>query len=227
MTKTDIYNEILATYQRIDKDFGEYYSSTRKAIERDGASYIARHTKQELAHNLNCAQQRYADKKNEKKQAEYLATDEGKAILEKLETEIEDLLNQSKQVIKNGNDYFNKVIKEYLGKRWGVRYYDTTMEVHLLDKNDKPIFGHDFKFYINKWFCGDNNFEVNYGCLGAFDVFEDKDRLEYLRGMAKLINDTNMCQSLYTTMMGCSNELDKLSDKRRELEEQKRYLGLS
>lgn len=227
MTKTDIYKEILATYQKIDKDFGEYYSSTRKEIERGGASYIARHTKEELAHNLNCVQQIYADKKNEKKQAEYLATDEGKAILEKLESEIEDLLNQSKQCIKNNNDYFNKVIKEYLGERWGVHYYDTTMEVHLLDKNNKPLFGHNFKFYVNKWFCGVNNFEVNYGCLGAFDVFEDKDRLEYLRGMAKLVNDSNMCQSIYSAIMGCSNELDELCDKRRKLEEQKKYLGLS
>lgn len=227
MTKTDIYKEILATYQRIDKDFGEYYSSKRKEIERGGASYIARHTKQELAHNLNCAQQIYADKKNEKKQAEYLATDEGKAILEKLETEIKDLYQQSEQAIKNNNAYFDKVIKEYLGKRWGVRYFDTCLEVHLLDDKGKPLFGHDFKFYVNKWFCGDDKFEVNYGCLGAFDVFNDKNRLEYLRGMAKLVNDSNMCQSLYSAIMGCSNELDVLCNKRKELTEQKKNLGLS
>ena len=225
MKKIDIYNEILATYQKIDKEFGEYHSYTRISLR--SASYVATHTKQELADVLMNVQNVYVDKKNEKKQAEYLATDEGKAILEKLETEIKDLYEQSEQAIKNDNDYFNKVIKEYLGERWGVRYFDTALEVHLLDDKGKPLFGHDFKFYVNKWLCGDNRFELNYGTLGAFDVFEDKNRLEYLRGMAKLVNDSNMCQSLYSAIMRCSNELDIYINKREELTKQKKNLGLS
>lgn len=226
MRKIDIYNEILATYQKIDKEFGEYYSSTRKNIERS-VSYVSSHTKWDLEIMLLNVEKLYNNKLKEKKQAEYLVTEEGHTKLVKLESEIKDLYEQSEQAIKNDNDYFNKVIKEYLGERWGVRYFDAALEVHLLDDKGKPLFGHDFKFYVNKRLCGDNRFELNYGCLGAFDVFEDKNRLEYLRGMAKLANDSDMCQSIYSAIMECSNELDVLCDKRRDLENHKKYLGLS
>lgn len=225
MKKIDIYKEILATYQKIDNEFGEYMSYTRISLRN--ASYVATHSKQELEDLLFNVQGIYTKKQNECKQAEYFATDEGKANLEKLENEIANVNEQCKQIIVDGNNHFSKIFKEFLGERWEVRYYDTNMDVYLLDDKGKPLFGHDFTFYITRMFSGDKKFEINYGCLGSFEVFKDNDRIEYLRGMAKVANDADMCQLIYNDMMGYSIKLEDLYNKRRDLESQKKDLGLS
>lgn len=154
-----------------------------------------------------------------KRTEEYFNTEEGKAEKERLTKEYEALENECAEMFKNANKKLDIFIKDFLGKEWGVRYGTNSTEIGIVkDVKDgfvNFVFGHSFTIYH------DTKFEMNYGCLGPFELLNDEVlRPKYIMGMATFANDKDRLLKLclYLNSIGGDIEemrkrMDKVSNK--------------
>ena len=81
-------------------------------------------------------------------------------------------------------------------------------------------FGHSFNVYfdLDHFSKPGPRFEMNYGCLGSFDLFTDTYRSEYLEGQGKFANNKKLLQDLFDKCMDIEKRNELLAEKQREIE---------
>ncbi len=180
-------------------------------------------TKDELRRNIHNVEVSYNNALDKKRTEDYFSTEEGKAEKERLTKEYDALLKERTEIFKKANSELNIFIKDFLGEEWGVRYGRYSTEIGIVkDVNDNVVnfvFGHTFTIHYGNLF--EKKFEMNYGCLGSFDLLNDKAlRPAYLMGMAKFANDKDRLnrlhlylKSLDEDISGVEGRIDKVSDK--------------
>lgn len=175
-------------------------------------------SKKQVSQEFVWAQDRYCKLVADKRKAEFYATEEGAMYKEMLESERAELLDKCKEVREQSLKVIEKTIKEMLGDRWCVSYFSVnSFRVALMNSEGKTIFGHDFTIYMESPYFEEKTpentkIELNYGALGSFNVMEDVDRREFLRGMYMFSNAMDEVDNIRKYLFEVSRKLDYLHD---------------
>lgn len=159
----------------------------------------------------------------------YFATEEGKLAKENAENEKANLWNQHKNLIIELENWLNNELRYLYGDNWlctvSSGYKSVNLEIGVKNKNpERPgfvfEFGHSFNVYFDLDHFGkpEPRFEMNYGCLGSFDLFTDTYRSEYLEGQGKFANNKKLLQDLFDKCKDIVNRNEVLENKMREIE---------
>ena len=155
------------------------------------------------------------------------------AIKEKkieLEAKLNTIINTRRALKENTENYINLLVYNILGKGWTSNYCggygNGNVEIGLANTDPtrdkfKFEFGHTFTIYWNlNNFGSGEKFEMNYGCLGAFDLNEAGTRQKYLKGMGELASNKlflNAIKKLFIETNKKNYELDKEARKLRDM----------
>ena len=225
--KEKLYKEYVITKNKLNAlkgenliggdNIDEFFESTNF---KDNASSYTKDDLKRMIHNVEIS---YNIALEEKRVQDYFSTEEGKAEKERLTKEYEVLQNERIEMFKNANKKLDIFIKDFLGNEWGVRYDKYSTEFGIVkDVNDgfvNFVFGHSFTIYHDTMF--DKRFEMNYGCLGPFDLLNDEVlRPKYLMGMATFANDKDRLvrlrlylKSVAEDIKGVEERMVKVSNK--------------
>ena len=217
--KEKLYKEYVIAKNKLNTLRGEKLIGGDNIEEYFNSNTFAYYAKDEIngmIHNVEIA---YEDEVEKLRVENYFNTEEGKAEKERLTKEYETLQNKRAEIFKNANKELNIFIKDFLGKEWGVRYGTYSTEIGIVkDVNDgfvNFVFGHSFTIYHDTMF--EKRFEMNYDCLGSFELMNDEVlRPKYLMGMATFANDKNRLPRLrlYLKSVGEDiKEVEKRMDK--------------
>lgn len=162
------------------------------------------------------------------KREAYYATPEGKSYKEMIETKIKENREEYENVHNNFQNWITDEVNKMLPGGWAAvvsfGYKSGNVEIGLLNRDPERKFlmqfGHEFTIYFDGYNYGNKSprFELNYGTLGAFDLFNDETRPLYLNGLAKISNDKEWLQLLMAKFIEniqkanlLSKELDELN----------------
>lgn len=159
----------------------------------------------------------------------YFATEEGKLAKENAENEKTNLWTQHKNLITELENWLNKEIHYLLGNNWlckattgyhSVRISIGMKNIHPEKNCDDYEFGHSFEitYYKDCFYKPDVHFEMNYGCLGSFDLFKDTYRSEYLEGQGRIANNKKLLKDLFDKIEDIENRNTELEKKIKEIE---------
>ena len=141
----------------------------------------------------------------------YFATEEGKKDKENVENKIANLDTKQINLVIEFENWLNTEIRYMFGDSWLTRvsfgWKSVNIEIGL--KNIHPEnscgifeFGHSFNihFDLDNYYIEKNKkprFEMNYGTMGSFDLFDDTYRSLYLEGLGRLANNKVMLQNIF------------------------------
>ena len=221
--KEKLYMEYVITKNKLNALIGENLIGGDNIDEffesRTFKNVASSFTKDELKRKIYNVEVSYNNAFEKKRTEDYFNTEEGKAEKERLTKEYEALQNTRVEMFKNANKELDIFIKDFLGKEWGVRYGTYSTEIGIVkDVNDgfiNFVFGHSFTIYH------DTKFEMNYGCLGPFELLNDEVlRPKYLMGMATFANDKDRLlrlrsylKSVGEDIKGVEERMDKVSNR--------------
>lgn len=231
--KEKLYKEYITIYNKVCELNGEeplecteeFFNSARFQCEARTKS------KDEWRDSISYQKQAYEDEVMRLRLENYFNTEEGKALKEDIEKRLNEISDNRRIYIKTTEDEIEQIIKSWLGEQWGVRLNNSSMEVGIVkevqydenkDKWNVFHFGLDFYVYFDNYFHGEENkrFEMNYGCLGSFNLSEPNNlRSQYLLGMAMFSTDTERLESLKKRLTEYLNTLNKWNDETYKLKE--------
>ena len=162
------------------------------------------------------------------KREAYFVTPEG----QNYKKNIEDLIAQHRTDLKKIHDDFknwiiNKV-NDMVPGNWTAclnlsSYMSGNVKIGLVncdpERNYDMQFGHEFTIYFDGYNHGKKSpqFELNYGTLGSFDLFNDETRPLYLNGLATISNNKEFLQILMGKFIENCNSIKEISKKIDEL----------
>ena len=162
------------------------------------------------------------------KREAYFVTPEG----QNYKKNIEDLIAQHRTDLKKIHDDFknwiiNKV-NDMVPGNWTAclnlsSYMSGNVKIGLVncdpERNYDMQFGHEFTIYFDGYNHGKKSpqFELNYGTLGSFDLFNDETRPLYLNGLASISNNKEFLQILMGKFIENCNSIKEISKKIDEL----------
>lgn len=166
----------------------EYFNSNTFAY------YAKSYTKDEINRMIHNVEIAYEDEVEKLRVENYFNTEEGKAEKENLTKQIENGVNERRELIVSTTKIIDSFIKEWLGNDWGCGLVgNSSIQIGMVEnvaenKANHFYFGHTFTLYYNDYFTKDR-FEMNYGCMGSFGLLdgskENDLRCQYLLGMGK------------------------------------------
>ena len=159
----------------------------------------------------------------------YFATEEGKKAKENAENEKANLWVQHKNLMIELENWLNNELHYLCGDNWlctvNSGYKSINFEIGVKNKNpERPgavfEFGHSFDVYFDLYNFDkpEPRFEMNYGCLGSFDLFTDTYRSEYLEGQGKFANNKKLLQDLFDKCMDIEKQNDVIKNRIREID---------
>lgn len=168
-----------------------------------------------------------ADKKHRLAVEAYYTTTEGKAYKEDIEIKIEKCDHDYKAMHDEFQDWIISEVNNMCPGGWTAKlspgYKSGNVEIGLINRDPERKFdiqfGHSFTIYFDAYSYGKKTprFELNYGTLGSFDLFNDETRPLYLNGLAKISNNKEWLQLLMAKFIQYIQEANKLSEYGREL----------
>ena len=151
--------------------------------------------------------------------AQWLESEAGLAYVKERKDKIDALWDANRAIIREGRKHVSEVIKGFLGDQWDVtRFSDGHMEVAIVEKYTEDgcpvgLFGHEFEVYFgHDWRLTKEGpeeyyrWEMNYGAMGAFDLFESSTRAQHLIGMGRFAGDTEVVPQLKDYLQKMSEE---------------------
>ena len=222
--------ELLATeYVNLKKEFDG--PDFKAGIRAHDVHYLATHFKVSDLEDKICHVEMALKEKNKRLANEaYWETPEGKEKKIELETKLNAIINTRRTLKENTENDINLLVYNILGKGWTSNYcggYGSgNVEIGLANTDPardkfKFEFGHTFTIYwdLNNFGSGEK-FEMNYGCLGAFDLNEAGTRQKYLKGMGELASNKlflDTIKKLFIETNKKNYELDKEARKLRDM----------
>lgn len=166
----------------------------------------------------------YIEKKNHEQKVEaYFSTEEGAELKNELLASIEHEEKNFLETILLHEGFIKNKLWQRLGHNWTVHLSmgitHATIEIGLKNDDEKKPdavfkFGHAFSIYVGKkWHTHkDYTLEVSYGSMGSFNPEENKQRVEYLLGLGKLVSDTEFLQYVKDTVVEVLNICKEIGD---------------
>lgn len=191
-----------------------------------------------LQDKINAVKDAIERQKEKIKIKKYFETPEGIEYKNSIETKLKSLSDTYKAVEKSYIDKLTTLVNDFLGSNFTsdfwFNYKSCRGEIGIIN-NDKDHTGFTFKFghsfnvsydnilgnYNKETHTYDHEYklEVNYSTLGAFDVINDTDRINYIAGFGKFVSATNIKLSMVELMKTgisrlneISNEIDKFEN---------------
>lgn len=162
---------------------------------------------EQMVQNANSCLQRV---KREAARKAWFETPEGMQYKQEKEAELKALLEQERDLRNAAYEYTRKVVQTLLGAHFDVTSFsNTSMTIGLVksymeDGRAEAHFGHTFEVYYDNGLWGDKyRWELNYGCMGGFDLDEDNStRTQYLVGLAKFAANKTLVPALRDYLHG-------------------------
>ena len=202
MTKKEkLANEYLALRKEFDGD------DFKPGLTDNQVWYLVREFKiYQLESKIESVKRAIAEKELRLKREAYYDTPEGKAYKANIELEIDNYRKDYKKMHDEFEGWIINEVNKMIPGEWGARlsigYMSGNVEIGLINrdhnKNAKFEFGHDFTIYFDAYSFGKKSprFDLNYGTLGTFDLFNDETRPVYLNGLATISNNKEWLQLL-------------------------------
>lgn len=142
----------------------------------------------------------------------YYETEEGIKIKNELENSIEQSNNRRREVFKEYEAKFKKLIIDELDEDWMINLSSNRIIVGLKDKETgEPFeFGHTFEIFYDNWQIKD--LILNYGTMGGFHPINDNYRSKYLLGLGKISSDTDLMRSILNIFIMFNEEIMKIDE---------------
>ena len=183
----------------------------------------------DLEYKISCVETALKNQAIRVEREKYFATEEGKLAKENAENEKANLWAQHKNLMIELENWLNSKLRYLYGDNWlctvNSGYKSINFEIGVKNKNpERPgfvfEFGHSFNVYFDLDHFGKPGprFEMNYGCLGSFDLFTDTYRSEYLEGQGKFANNKKLLQDLFDKCMDIEKRNEVLENKMKEIE---------
>ena len=163
---------------------------------------------------------------------EYFETKEGSKVKTNLEARREELFTEHKNLENEYGTKLNNMIVNVLGDKFITDFNGSSDRCHMCigikntDKDRKGFtfkFGHEFEMtYEKHWFRDDCDLElkINYGTLGHFNAITDEDRIAYIVGFGKFLENIALKEEVISTFKEfikketvISNEANEIYDK--------------
>ena len=184
----------------------------------------------DLEYKISCVENALKNQAMRIEREKYFATEEGKLAKENAENEKANLWAQHKNLITELENWLNKELHYLFGDNWKCKFNTGYKSIHgeIGVKNIDPEregfdfeFGHSFDIYFDLDNFGKSSprFEMNYGTLGSFDLFEDTYRSEYLEGQGKFANNKKLLKDLFDKMMNIEKRNEIIENKINEIDE--------
>lgn len=175
----------------------------------------------ELQRAIECAKISVAEENMKKENKKFLEnTEEGRKFY-KEQTDI-----RQKLVTKNENAYnafdtwLSIEIQNLLGDEWGAQGSMNRVEIGLKNTDPKRnfpfMFGHSFDIRFDEYAM---KLLGNYGSMGSFEISENSDRIKYLSGMSKILNNTEFIESLIKQFSKLKATINKNGKEIREIDD--------
>ena len=161
----------------------------------------------------------------------WFKTSEGKAWKEANEKAQQENWDAQEALRKEAYDYARNQVRTLLGDDFDVtRFRFGCFEVGLIkeyreDGMGVAYFGHDFTVYFeNDCFSKDFKWELNYGCLGSFELGQDMNRAKFLMGLATFVNSSVVSGGFKEKMKEYTDKNDALRKEGWRLKEEEKKL---
>ena len=193
-TKERLYKELISVKNEINTVKGE----SEKNINLD--EYVNSWEFQriastrkvfELENQLEGAKKEIERAKKEVARQAWFETEEGKAFKEANDKARKENWEAQVALRKEAEDYARSQVRAILGNDFDITSFGFgCFEVVLVKEyreDGTPVghFGHEFNVYFeNDWFKKGFKWELNYGCLGSFELGQDVNRTKFLTGLA-------------------------------------------
>lgn len=183
----------------------------------------------DLEYKISCVETALKNQAIRLEREKYFTTEEGKLAKENAENEKANLWAQHKNLIIELENWLNKELHYLFGDNWKCKFNTGYKSIHgeigVINKDPEREgfdfeFGHSFDIYFDLYNFGESKprFEMNYGCLGSFDLFEDTYRSEYLEGQGRFANNKKLLHDLFDKCKDIVNRNELLAEKQREIE---------
>lgn len=187
----------------------------------------------QLESKIEAIQRAIKEKELRLKKEAYYATPEGQAYKENIEVQLEKYHNDYKKLRDEFESWIISEVNRMCPGGWGARlslgYMSGNVEIGLLnrdpERNFELQFGHEFTIYFDSYAFGKKSprFELNYGTLGSFDLFNDETRPLYLNGLATISNNKEWLQLLMAKFIENTQKATELSKLGDELHDKLKY----
>ena len=138
---------------------------------------------------------------------------------EELEAAKEEYTNMRETCIADMEVRMNAFIKEWLGEEWGCKPgWGTNMEIGIVEEVKDGhawfVFGHSFSVYYDTpiFHKDKRKFQMNYGTMGSFDIFDNPIRTKYVIGMGEFLRNTENLEILKSSLYNYVEELERIED---------------
>lgn len=190
--------------------------------------YLTRNFKVwQLEDKISAVKRAIEEKEIRLKKEAYFATPEGQVFKQNIENEISKSRETYRNVKNEFENWISTEVNNMVPGNWGanlsIGYMSGNVTIGLLnrdpDRNFEFQFGHDFTIYFDSYSFGKKKprFELNYGTLGSFDLFEDETRPLYLNGLATISNNKEWLQILMAKFIEYVKKLTTISKEIDEL----------
>ena len=179
----------------------------------------------DLEDKIEAVKRAITDKELRLKKEAYFETPEGKAYKENLEAKITANITEYREICENFQNWIISEVNNLVPGNWTAHcsfgYNSGNITIGLVNRNPKNNyemqFGHDFTIYYEPYTYKSNEprFELNYGTLGSFDLFNDETRPIYLNGLATISNNKEWLKNLmnkFAENIKKVNTLQKIRD---------------
>lgn len=181
----------------------------------------------QLESKIEVVKNAIADKKHRLAIEAYYETAEGQAYKEDIEAKIEKCDQDYKSICNEFQDWIISEVNNTFPGGWtaklSIGYKSGNVEIGLINRDPERKFdmhfGHSFTIYFDSYEFDKKapRFELNYGTLGSFDLFNDETRPLYLNGLSKISNNKEWLHLLMTKFIHYIKEANKLSEYVHEL----------
>ena len=221
MTKKEkLANEYIALRKEFDGD------DFKPGLTDNQVWYLVREFKvYQLESKIESVKQAIKDKDIRLKKEAYYETPEGQAYKENIEAQLNKYHDDYKKLHDEFEAWVISEVNRMCPGGWTARlslgYMSGNVEIGLInrdpERNFSMQFGHEFTIYFDGYAFGKKTprFELNYGTLGCFDLFNDETRPLYLNGLATISNNKEWLQLLMAKFIENTQkatELSKLGD---------------
>ena len=221
-------NEKLATeYINLKKQFdGDNFKENATVNQ---TWYLAKKFKvADLIRNIEDLKQAIVEKAIRLKREAYFTTPEGQNYKKNIENLIAQHRTDWKKIHDDFENWIINKVNDMVPGNWTAclnlsSYTSGNVEIGLVnrdpERNYDMQFGHEFTIYFDGYNHGKKSpqFELNYGTLGSFDLFNDETRPLYLNGLASISNNKEFLQILMGKFIENCNSIREISKKIDEL----------
>lgn len=217
MTKKEkLANEYIALRKEFD---GEEF---KENLTENQIWYLVREFKvYQLETKIEAVKRAIKEKELRLKKEAYYATPEGQAYKKNIEDQLEKYHQDYKKLHDEFEGWIISEVNRMCPGGWGARlslgYMSGNVVIGLLnrdpERNFELQFGHEFTIYFDSYAFGKKSprFELNYGTLGSFDLFNDETRPLYLNGLATISNNKEWLQLLMAKFIETVHKATELS----------------